>query len=88
LTRRPDGTPLVKVLDFGIAKAIAPEQGAFEPSPSLTATHSFLGSPAYMSPEQVRTPKAVDTRSDIWSLGTILYELLLGHHRQMSRKEA
>jgi serine/threonine-protein kinase len=78
LTRRPDGTPLVKVLDFGIAKAIAPEQGAFEPAPSLTATHSFLGSPAYMSPEQVRTPKAVDTRSDIWSLGTILYELLLG----------
>jgi serine/threonine-protein kinase len=78
LTRRPDGTPLVKVLDFGIAKAIAPEQGAFEPSPSLTATHSFLGSPAYMSPEQVRTPKSVDTRSDIWSLGTILYELLMG----------
>ena len=78
LTRRPDNTPLVKVLDFGIAKAIAPEQGAFEPSPSLTATHSFLGSPAYMSPEQVRTPKAVDSRSDIWSLGTILYELLMG----------
>lgn len=78
LTRRPDGSPLVKVLDFGIAKAIAPEQGAFEPSPSLTATHSFLGSPAYMSPEQVRTPKSVDTRSDIWSLGTILYELLMG----------
>jgi serine/threonine-protein kinase len=78
LTRRPDGSPFVKVLDFGIAKAIAPDQGAFEPSPSLTATHSFLGSPAYMSPEQVRTPKSVDTRSDIWSLGTILYELLLG----------
>jgi serine/threonine-protein kinase len=78
LTRRPDGTPLVKVLDFGIAKAVAPEQGAFEPSPSLTATHSFLGSPAYMSPEQVRTPKLVDTRSDIWSLGTILYEFLVG----------
>jgi serine/threonine protein kinase len=78
LTRRSDGSPLVKVLDFGIAKAVAPEQGAFEPSPSLTATHSFLGSPAYMSPEQVRTPKSVDTRSDIWSLGTILYEFLLG----------
>ena len=78
LTRRPDNSPLVKVLDFGIAKAIAPEQGAFEPAPSLTATHSFLGSPAYMSPEQVRTPKSVDMRSDIWSLGTILYELLLG----------
>ncbi|HVR19767.1 MAG TPA: serine/threonine-protein kinase [Polyangiaceae bacterium] len=78
LTRRSDGSPLVKVLDFGIAKAVAPDQGAFEPSPSLTATHSFLGSPAYMSPEQVRTPKLVDSRSDIWSLGTILYELLMG----------
>ncbi|HEX6276871.1 MAG TPA: protein kinase [Polyangiaceae bacterium] len=78
LTSRSDGSPLVKVLDFGIAKAVAPEQGAFEPSPSLTATHSFLGSPAYMSPEQVRTPKSVDMRSDIWSLGTILYELLMG----------
>jgi serine/threonine-protein kinase len=78
LTRRSDGSPLVKVLDFGIAKAVAPDQGAFEPSPSLTATHSFLGSPAYMSPEQVRTPKLVDTRSDIWSFGTILYEFLMG----------
>jgi serine/threonine-protein kinase len=76
LTHRPDGTPLVKVLDFGISKAINVEESALEPAPSLTATHSLLGSPAYMSPEQIRRPKQVDTRTDIWSLGSILWELL------------
>jgi eukaryotic-like serine/threonine-protein kinase len=76
LTHRPDGSPLVKVLDFGISKAINVNDSALEPAPSLTATHSLLGSPAYMSPEQIRRPKSVDTRTDIWSLGSILYELL------------
>lgn len=76
LTHRPDGSPLVKVLDFGISKAINIDDNALEPAPSLTATHSLLGSPAYMSPEQIRRPKSVDTRTDIWSLGSILYELL------------
>jgi serine/threonine-protein kinase len=76
LTQRPDGSPLVKVLDFGISKAINVDDSALEPAPSLTATHSLLGSPAYMSPEQIRRPKTVDTRTDIWSLGSILYELL------------
>jgi eukaryotic-like serine/threonine-protein kinase len=76
LTHRPDGTPLVKVLDFGISKAINVDDSALEPAPSLTATHSLLGSPAYMSPEQIRRPKSVDTRTDIWSLGSILFELL------------
>ena len=76
LTHRPDGSPLVKVLDFGISKAINVDDSALEPAPSLTATHSLLGSPAYMSPEQIRRPKHVDTRTDIWSLGSILYELL------------
>lgn len=76
LTQRPDGSPLVKVLDFGISKAINTEESALEPTPSLTATHSLLGSPAYMSPEQIRRPKTVDHRTDIWSLGSILYELL------------
>ncbi|HVY32368.1 MAG TPA: serine/threonine-protein kinase [Polyangiaceae bacterium] len=76
LTHRPDGSPLVKVLDFGISKAINTDENALEPAPSLTATHSLLGSPAYMSPEQIRRPKQVDTRTDIWSLGSILYELL------------
>jgi serine/threonine protein kinase len=77
LTHRPDGSSLVKVLDFGISKAINVEENALEPAPSLTATHSLLGSPAYMSPEQIRRPKSVDTRTDIWSLGSILYELLV-----------
>jgi len=76
LTHRPDGSPLVKVLDFGISKAINTEESLLEGEASLTATHSLLGSPAYMSPEQIRRPKQVDTRTDIWSLGSILYELL------------
>src|SRR5450432_681374 len=78
LTRRPDGSALVKVLDFGISKAIAPEEGELELPASLTATHSVLGSPSYMSPEQVRRPKSVDVRTDIWSFGSILYEFLVG----------
>jgi serine/threonine-protein kinase len=77
LTHRPDGSPLVKVLDFGISKAINVDDSALEPVPSLTATHSLLGSPAYMSPEQIRRPKSVDIRTDIWSLGSILFELLV-----------
>ncbi len=76
LTNRADGSPLVKVLDFGISKAINTQDSALEPAPSLTATHSLLGSPAYMSPEQIRRPKSVDARTDIWSLGSILFELL------------
>jgi tRNA A-37 threonylcarbamoyl transferase component Bud32 len=73
LTRRLDGAPLVKVLDFGIAK-IADGEMARE----LTATSQYMGSPSYMSPEQVRSAKRVDTRTDIWALGVILYELLTG----------
>ncbi len=76
LTQRSDGTPLVKVLDFGISKTMHHE---LEPeSVSLTATRSVLGTPFYMSPEQVRDAKKVDFRTDIWSLGLILHELLCG----------
>jgi serine/threonine-protein kinase len=75
-TKRKDGTPLVKVLDFGISKA-APLNTA-SPEEGLTASGYIMGSPGYMSPEQVRSAKAVDARSDIWSLGVILYELLTG----------
>ncbi|MBX3264409.1 MAG: protein kinase [Labilithrix sp.] len=73
LTQRSDGAVLVKVLDFGIAKAMDGE-----PSASLTHTSSAFGSPAYMSPEQVRSAKRVDFRTDVWSLGVILFELLTG----------
>jgi len=77
LTRRSDGTALVKVLDFGISKAMNPDkEGQF--SANLTATSAVMGSPLYMSPEQVRNAKQVDARADIWSLGVILHELLTG----------
>jgi eukaryotic-like serine/threonine-protein kinase len=64
----------VKVLDFGISKVAAEALL----SASLTSTKSVLGSPGYMSPEQVRNTKSVDARGDVWSIGVILYELLSG----------
>ncbi len=73
LTKRADGTSLVKVLDFGISKA-AQEDGM--PDPRLTETQAVFGSPTYMSPEQIRSSKNVDPRSDVWSLGVALFELL------------
>jgi serine/threonine-protein kinase len=72
VTARPDGTPLVKVLDFGISKALlsAGSEG------TLTTTSSFVGSPVYAPPEQLLRAHDVDARADIWSLGTILFEAL------------
>ncbi|GMV19333.1 MAG: serine/threonine protein kinase [Polyangiaceae bacterium] len=74
LTQRNDGRPWVKVLDFGISKA------SHDPllEGTLTTSRAMIGSPMYMSPEQVRDAKSVDGRSDIWSLGVILHELLSG----------
>lgn len=70
-----DGVAVPKVIDFGIARAA--ESGTFE-LPS-TASSSFVGTPAYMSPEQVNgNGMDIDTRSDIYSLGALLYELLTG----------
>ncbi|WP_437283247.1 protein kinase [Sorangium sp. So ce375] len=71
LTTGATGAPIVKVLDFGLSKSAAPEDDG-----KLTASEMMLGSPCYMSPEQVRCSKHVDARTDIWSLGVILYQLL------------
>src|SRR5262245_48137841 len=73
ISRSADGAYLVKILDFGISKAPT-QQG----DRNLTATMMVMGTPAYMSPEQMRASKNVDNRSDIWSLGIVLYELLQG----------
>jgi len=71
-----DGVPVPKVIDFGIAKAT---QGKLTDQTLFTAFEQFIGTPAYMSPEQaIMTEVEVDTRSDIYSLGVLLYELLTG----------
>jgi serine/threonine-protein kinase len=75
VTTRSDGTPCVKVLDFGISKVAA---GSKSDSFSMTKTSAVMGSPRYMSPEQMRSSRNVDARSDIWALGTVLYEALAG----------
>ena len=74
VTRGPAGGPLVKVLDFGISKTNPFGESELD----MTRTASMLGSPRFMSPEQMRDPRAVDGRSDIWSLGVVLYRLVAG----------
>jgi len=72
LVRDPSGSYVVKVLDFGIAKVMDAAGGMG----SKTRTGVLLGTPGYMSPEQIRNSKGVDPRSDLWSVGIILYEML------------
>jgi serine/threonine-protein kinase len=74
LTRRADGTPCIKVLDFGISKILG-ERGDGH---SVTKSYAILGSPYYMSPEQMRSSRDVDARTDVWSLGVIAYQLATG----------
>jgi serine/threonine protein kinase len=75
VVRRSDGKAWLKVVDFGISKSMRPDP--VEPH-TLTGAKIALGSPRYMSPEQVRDARSVDTRTDVWSLGVILYELIAG----------
>jgi serine/threonine-protein kinase len=74
LAARADGTRCLKVLDFGISKF----EPLSEPTDDLTSSRALLGTPLYMSPEQLKSPKTVDARADIWSLGVVMYELLAG----------
>lgn len=74
LAKKGGSARTIKVLDFGISKS----SGKGEDSHSLTQTTTVLGSPAYMSPEQIHDARSVTPRSDIWSLGVVLYELVEG----------
>jgi serine/threonine-protein kinase len=75
LTQLPGAPPVIKVLDFGISKA----DDAFSMghvAPSITSSRAIIGSPTYMSPEQIQNVRKTDHRADIWSAGVILYELM------------
>ncbi len=75
LARQTDGSVRVKLLDFGISK-LAPTPGGKDAG--MTSTQALMGSPLYMSPEQLRSSKNVDRRTDLWAMGIILYEMLGG----------
>jgi serine/threonine protein kinase len=70
---RSGGSTMVKIIDFGIAKILAPSS-ASRPH----AADGLLGSPAYMAPEQFETPGSEDARADVWAIGAVLFELLTG----------
>ena len=76
VSRTADGARLVKILDFGISK-LAPKPGTGNDA-AMTKTRALMGSPLYMSPEQMRSTKKVTQTADLWALGVILYELLAG----------
>jgi eukaryotic-like serine/threonine-protein kinase len=76
LTRLADGSPCIKVIDFGLSKLAA----AFMPegSAKLTRPNDVMGSPHYMAPEQLRAMQDADARTDLWALGVVLFELIAG----------
>lgn len=74
LTESADGSPFVKVLDFGMARLVDDA-----PRDPRAGAGLIVGTPAYMAPEQMRAPDAADARSDVWALGAIFYEFLVGH---------
>ncbi|WP_437730329.1 serine/threonine-protein kinase [Sorangium sp. So ce1335] len=79
LSQRADGSPLLKVIDFGISKmALGAAESAAPREHDMTESSAMLGSPLYMAPEQMVSSKNVDARADVWSMGAILYQLLTG----------
>jgi serine/threonine protein kinase len=84
LIPRPDGPPVVKLLDLGIARAMDAAGGLM----TRTRTGAFLGSPSYMSPEQIRNSRDIGPRSDLWSAAVMLYQLLTGREPFIAPNEA
>ncbi len=76
LARERDGSTVLKVLDFGVAKFT----DTLANGGNATASNTLIGTPRYMSPEQARSLRELDGRSDLWSLGMIAYEMLTGSH--------
>lgn len=79
LERREDGSRRVKLLDFGISKIVDSEDAALKAG-ATTSAGQMLGTPRYMSPEQVANAKTVDGRTDLWAIALILYEMLTGSY--------
>jgi serine/threonine-protein kinase len=79
LAHQSDGSAIIKILDFGIAKLSTSDPEEKERPSRATQQGQAVGTPMYMSPEHVRNEKFIDHRTDIWAMGVVLYELLTGH---------
>jgi eukaryotic-like serine/threonine-protein kinase len=81
--RQTDGRLRIKVVDFGVSKT-----SEFDGSQAIamTSRRTVIGTPLYMSPEQMRSPETVDSRTDIWSFGILLFELITAQHPFPSRR--
>ncbi len=80
LVERPGAPPRIKILDFGISKVVDDTADRGLKAGATTSAGAMLGTPRYMSPEQVASAKSVDARTDIWAMGLILYEMLTGSY--------